>query len=365
MTSKFEQHPKLTLFIILSLTFLVLLIGFEKILGARLAGGNSNEQVRHIRLREHSPLLQQTLTPSAGELQNTDSLENKTFSFSTNKNGFINPSQLHEEPDVTIAFIGGSTTESMFVDGDKRFPHLTGKLLEKNGRTVNTINSGISGNDSLHSINIFLNKIMFDKPDIAIMMHNINDLSVLLYEKTYWNNNFYRSPLLEEDRSIKSFVKQLIPNTYELLYRLKADVSGHTDEFADVRGRELKINHKKILEMFAANLNIFINIAKAKNIKPVLMTQANRFTEKPDKVIHDNWAAVKALGVSYESYRELYMAMNQTIRKVAHENDILLIDLAKEVPQTKQYMYDPVHLNNIGSEFVSGVIAKHLENILN
>lgn len=360
MASKFELYPKITLFLILSISFFALVIAFEKILGAKLAGGNSDEQVRYIRLREHSPLLQQSFTPSSREIQNADSLKSKTYPFSTNKDGYINPSQLHKKPDITIAFLGGSTTECLFVDRDKRFPYLTGKLLEKNSLKVNTINSGVSGNNSLHSINILLNKIMAKKPDIAIMMHNVNDLSVLLYEDTYWNDNFYRSTLIEEDRSIKTFIRRLLPNTYELLYRIKTSFSGFHDEFANVRGHDLQFDTKKVLAMFAANLTIFINISNAKNIKPVLLTQPNRLTAKPDKVILDSCAAIEALGISYESYRELYMAMNEKIRTVAKDNNILLIDLAKEVPQTKEYMYDPVHLNSAGSELVSTIIAQRL-----
>ena len=57
---------------------------------------------------------------------------------------------------------------------------------------VNSYNAARSGNNSLHSINILLHKLMPLKPDIVVMMHNINDLVALLYEQTYWNNNASR-----------------------------------------------------------------------------------------------------------------------------------------------------------------------------
>jgi lysophospholipase L1-like esterase len=49
---------------------------------------------------------------------------------------------------------------------------------------------------------------------------------------------------------------------------------------------------------------------------------------------------------------------------VATENNVLLIHLAKEVPQTKEYIADPVHFNNAGSELVAKLIAKQLEPLV-
>ena len=68
--------------------------------------------------------------------------------------------------------------------------------------------------------------------------------------------------------------------------------------------------------------------------------------------------------MSYADYRQLYLAMNDEIRKVAAESNVLLIDLANEVPQTNQYIADPVHFNNAGSELVAEIIAKRLEPLI-
>ena len=54
------------------------------------------------------------------------------------------------------------------------------------------------------------------------------------------------------------------------------------------------------------------------------------------------------------------IAFNEIIRKVAIENSVILIDLDKLIPKTKEYMYDSVHLSNKGSTMVAGIIAKEL-----
>ena len=206
-------------------------------------------------------------------------------------------------------------------------------------------------------------------PDIAVFMHNINDLSVLLHEKTYWNANEHRSLLVEEDRSIKALVKQLFPNTYNFAFEMKRKMLGDGNEFESTNNdnnghNKPKLSIEKMLSMFKSNLGIFVEISKANNITPVLMTQASRFTEKPDDIVMQNLQNLDAMDLSYNEYRALYEAMNQAIRTVAVEKSALLIDLAKDVPQTKEYMADPVHFNNQGSEFVAKIISAKLASLM-
>ena len=261
MPNRFEKHSKATLFILLFISLLILFLGFEKLVGISL--GHTEEQTRHIRLREHSPFLDKMISPVVEDFKYSDKLPDKDYAFSTDKYGFIKPSLPYTTANLTLAFIGGSTTECMFIDTEKRFPYLTGKLLSNENYKVNAINSGVAGNDTLNSINIYLNKIIPLQPDIAILMHNINDLSLLLYENTYWNQNEYRSPIIHEDKSIKAFLKTLLPNTYEFLFRIKANITGHVDEFSEQRGSHKAIDKNRILKMFEENLKVFIGIFKS------------------------------------------------------------------------------------------------------
>ena len=360
MSNRFEKHPKTTLFVIFVVFSILALIAVEK-----LAGNESAVQVRHIRLKENSPSQSRLITPDAEIIALSDGLTVKEYPFDIDNNGFLKPSMIHQDPDITIVFLGGSTTESMFVDEDKRFPALAGSLLEKKfNKKINTLNSGVSGNNTLHSLNSFLNKIIPLQPDIAVLMHNINDLSVLLHEGSYWNQNEYRSTLINEDHSIKAMIKSQLPNTYNLAFKIKTKLLGKDSEFDIDQQSKPALDTTKILAMFHANLNIFIQMAHNQNITPVLMTQANRFTEKPDEVILKNLHALKSLGMSYADYRQLYLTMNDEIRKVAAENNVILIDLANEVPQTNQYIADPVHFNNAGSELVATIIAEQLEPLI-
>ena len=346
----------------MAIFMLLLLIGFEMLLGLTL--GNMAGDTRYVRLRENAANLNWDITPSPAEMSLSDNLEKKTYQFNTDENGFLLPSLEHENADYTIAFIGGSTTENMYVDTQTRFTHLVSKTLTTSQFKVNTINAGVSGNDSLNSINAYLNKIVPLKPEMAVLMHNVNDLSILLHEGSYWNDNYYRSPIIDEDKSLKSYVKNKIPNTYELLYRLVQSTKGPIDEFSRNGENKQVIDEEKIYNLFEENLNVFVAISKAKKIKPVLMTQASRFKEEPDALIKNTFQNLKGLGIDYPQYKKLYDGLNERIRKVATQNNITLIDLDKVVPQTNEYLYDPVHLNDKGSVLVAKTISQSLKEVI-
>jgi len=288
--------------VILAISILLLLIVFEKLVGISL--GHKETDTRYIRLRENAPFLDWKLTPSDVELKLSENLENKAYPFATDKNGFILPSLTHENPNTTLAFIGGSTTECMYVNAEKRFHFLVSNLLSTENYKVNTLNAGVSGNDSLHSINAYLNKIISSNPNYAILLHNINDLSTLLHEGSYWNKNTYRSPIVYEKKSLKSFIKAFLPNSYELLHRIKSTFTGHIDEFAHDRNKTKTFDEQNIYRLFEDNLELFIAISHAKNIQPVLMTQASRFTETPDQVVLNSFKKLESLGINYRQFKQ-------------------------------------------------------------
>jgi len=236
-------------------------------------------------------------------------------------------------------------------------------------------NGGVSGNNSMHSNNILLNKAIPKKPNIAILHHNINDLSILLLGKTYWNNNPNRALVYTvKDKEFSSLylilrkIKDtLIPNIYPKIrtyLNVGALLKSKKDEWAEIRGKKIEIDKARILSDFQKSLQTFVYICKTYHILPVLMIQASRLKEQPDQLISKTTAKLKEnYGIEYSDYKKLHDNMNQKIRDVAKENNILLIDLEKLVPKESKYMYDLVHYNNFGSKFVAKIITDKLAEI--
>ncbi|MBM3579629.1 MAG: SGNH/GDSL hydrolase family protein [Alphaproteobacteria bacterium] len=287
---------------------------------------------RFIKLRENRPNQNTFRVPPYDETQK--------YSFRTDENGFVLPSKIYENPDLNIFFIGGSTTECEMVDEPYRFPYLSGRILEeKTGKKINSYNGGKSGNNSIHSINSFINKIMPLNPDVVVQMETINDLSTLLYEATYWNRNVSRSNLAcfsQKETGLRNFKNEWAASPF--------------------RGKIFDVAHQqKIKAEYRKILTLFVSVTRAVGAKPVLMTQANKIVDNPDFLVSEGDKEFS------KKYRELYTDFQNITRDVAKKNGVLLIDLAKEVPPLDEYLYDSVHLTNEGSKLVAKIISKKLE----
>ena len=372
----FERHPKITLISLVLVVLVVMAFAAEKILAFRNQPYpsyiNRYAAKRHIRLREYQPNTGLYLFPQSVGIR--DLLQKDRYLLRIDKDGFIMPSQVHAKPDAVVVFLGGSTTACLFVEEENRFPYVAGRLLEQDtGLKVNALNAGRSANNSLNSINNLWNNAMRFKPDVAVMMHNNNDLVVLMYEKSYWNTHKYRSPIEEvkpsiirnlED-SVHLFRDLTIPNLYWGIKGLFKSFKPPPDEFANVRGKKTVIDPPFLEREYRKNLLTFINICRAQGVEPVLMTMASRFKEKSDPVLAEqmrqHWEPQQ---VRFEDFKAVFDRFNQINRELGAENGVKVIDLAAKVPQEKEYIYDTMHYNDQGSRLAGRIISAEIKPIL-
>jgi GDSL-like lipase/acylhydrolase family protein len=368
----FERHPKKTLAVVVVLAILVLALVADKILAYKVTSQGPIIE-RYVRLRELAPLTFEVLNPPAKIFDTEAGSTPRPVYIRVDEQGFLMPSRVHAHPDLTLAFLGGSTTECRVVPEESRFPYLVGRRLEEAFKVkVNSYNAARSGNNSLHSINILLNKVMPLSPDVVVMMHNINDLVALLYEKTYWNNNASRRVLVEVKPTLTGQVRgffqvlreDTIPHLYralvELSQRLRGDQGQDIDEFSHIRGRKVAINRASLLQEFRSNLQMFVDMCRDRQIVPVLMTQPNRLSGNLDPKTWKEIKVMEAQGISFAEFEELHGLFNQAIREVGAANQVLVVDLARDIPSEPDYVYDPVHLTEKASKLAAQVISRDL-----
>lgn len=369
----FERNPKKIIVLVILIILTASIYAMEKYLAYKNNGIGYNFALekRAIVMREFRPLLKEYNSP-VKEDEPYDTIKKKNYLLRIDDNGFIMPSKKYSHADISLVFLGDSVTAELLVDEENRFPYLTGVYLEKEmGIKINSYNASRTANNTMNSLDILLNKVIPIKPDVAIMMHNNNDVAIMLYDKSYWNTNKTRRLIFDvNDYIVSNFFKitrdNLIPNIsrelrlaggrFRTLLRRKS-----TDEFAKERRTKVNYNAAEMVEQFEMNLQTFITICKIRKITPVLMTMASRFTENPDKVIMDRF---KTVVISYQEYKHLFDLFNDSIRRKAKENDILLIDLAATMPQKKDYIYDVIHYNNNGSVKASEIIKDKLKPLL-
>lgn len=274
----------------------------------------------------------------------------------TDSRSYILPAAVHDQPDCTIAFLGGSTTECRAVAEPLRFPARVASRLADAGLRVNALNSGTSGNTLHDSINNLFNHIIDDQPDIAVLMHACNDIGVLRMTGDYSSRsgNFIgwkaltRSSLMELSRH--SWLVALGRQTVREHYR-----------FVPVPPQELKAmpdtgQGEELQALFEQRLRAFIVMCEEFDIVPVIMTQptSGRFNE-----LTPVWANQHAQA-----------RFNDVIRRVGREKGVMVIDLvehlASDVPDWDQHMrvfYDGVHVTDRGSQIYGDYIAANIENL--
>ncbi len=345
-----ERHPRLANFILLAIALTISLSalffvakieifqdssGGEKYsLADKIKYATRCNNKRHIKLRELEPNQDLIRTP----VKKFETLEYKQYHLRTDQDGIIQPSFVHKNPDLQMFFLGGSTTECETVDEEFRFPYLSGRLLEKNlNIKVNSDNAARSGNNSLHSIDILVNKLLPYNPDIVLMMHNINDLSTLIYEGSYWNDNKFISPI--DCAHKKSRNAPADDEWKNSIWQRKV--------ITDTKEQE------RIAEEFRQNLELFINICRARKIIPVLLTQPNLVVKDPD------FTTTRGADLDVV-YKKLYAKFSQIIKQVGAKENVLVIDLENAVPSDKKYIYDVVHVNKEGSILEANEISKQL-----
>lgn len=285
--------------------------------------------------------------------------DGKKIVFRTDSLGFILP---YENPDSVkniIAFIGGSTTECKMVSEENRVH----RIVEKSIEGVAGLNIGHSGNHSVHSMNILVNKVNAFNPKYVVINHNVNDLSILLNEGTYFNSNHSRSLLLTSTEDLynykvgypsNKFVKKYIPHIALVLLPTSFDgEKASVLEFRD--GPLLGLKLDSVKQIFKKSIDGLVKYAKAWGVKPVLLAQGScmEHYESPNKHKY----------VGYD-LAEWHGEFNNVIRAVAKENDVLLVDGERLMKNKKELFYDPVHYTDSGSILIGNAIAEVLKSDL-
>jgi hypothetical protein len=298
---------------------------------------------RSIVLREFSKPGSYYVIPTDEYMNGVINLEKKKYKLTVNNDGFITPKQNLHNKSVDVIFLGGSTTETLFVEENQRFPVLVGELMSQRlDRDIYTLNGGVSGNNSLHSNLVLISKGLKYNPKFVVLMHNVNDWSLLSKTGSYFNApdsrkiiGTQRSLAYQISRALKDF---LIPNSY---FYIKVVIDNYlkensNDEFFGYDRFSVELSDIK--STFKSSIVSFVEVSKAWGINPILMTQMSRSMGKKD--------------FEYQN------SFNNIVRNIGKQYDVLVIDLDKELSEKEEYIYDNVHLNTNGSKKAASIITE-------
>ena len=275
----------------------------------------------------------------------------------TDGQGFLLPKSKHKDPDIVLAFLGGSTTYLAEVQPEDRFHYLVGISLEKRlDIKVNSLNAGVSGADTSHMINSLYNKVLPQRPDYVLIMHAANDLHRLLVFDDYFNpKSLRRNVELKHSfgNSLRYFKNRYFSHTY-LAIRPLLDYFSVWKEINDEWEK-----HIDDAQLTADTM------AKSWGATPILLIQPNLHKNLPESdapfqqefydKIKNRW------GLTSEQYQRIYKKFLQVVRDVANDSNVQIVDLDQEIPSSPKYFADILHINTTGSKMVAELITKVIE----
>lgn len=357
-------------------------MGFGFIQSQSISSSIAKGTGRSIVLRELNPNQYASIRPNNNYMKDVENLAQTDYEINIDDNGFIitgNEKELN--PEITILFLGGSTTETLYVPEINRFPSVVERRLRSNSlKTINVFNGGVSGNNSMHSIFALLAKGIPLQPNYVVLMHNINDFALLSKTESYWIAPRSRAVLVDNDDGkfstiedssrniffnlIKLAKNSLAPNLYSYLRpRLFADVTFYRDEFEGFTKKYIDLDLKVMEQQFRSSITSFVKLSRAWNIEPILMTQGNRIDH--DLEYFQKWVIRYQRGdITAREFADLYKRMNEVTREIAVQEDVTLIDLDAEIPKTNEFLYDTIHLNEAGSILMGELVSKKLLNVM-
>jgi lysophospholipase L1-like esterase len=262
----------------------------------------------------------------------------------------------------TLFYLGGSTTE--FKDQAGRdWPTLVEKKLHENARfqAIRCYNCGKQWYTTQHILINYIENLRKFKPDILLVMENINDL---LHNADF--SRFSSGPFREDYGTFLGPLARLMK--YGSLSEFVLEMSRSLWYRAEPE--YIETNHFPGIVSYERNLRTLITLAKSDGTRVILMTQPNIYK---DEMTREELAALfmlnkEAIGNgkrwTYKTARTGIRAYNDKIREIAASEGLDLIDLEKMVPQTLEYFYDDVHYRSKTYDLIATDLAAALQPIL-
>lgn len=165
--------------------------------------------------------------------------------------------------------------------------------------------------------------------------------------------------------ALKVLAKRYVPGYFTMAMVVSDYLNPKVDDEFVFDRQAFNVNLQRedeLVALFRQQLVLFVHATRAIGATPVLMTQANRI-ESDDPFVRDLFRRTRP-GLNYDQWRIMYTQFNHEIRRVAELLHVDLVDIAKGIPGTKEYVYDPVHLTEAGSVAVAEEIVKILGPVM-
>ena len=265
-----------------------------------------------------------------------------------------------------MVVLGGSSVFDVNATEGMDWPHLLEPRLRDRGiGNVEIMNAGVPGHATFDSLGRLYSQVWTLEPDYVVLYHGWNDIK-------YWT-------ILDDERSLMTefgpydsmadpFQNYLNP-VDRLLSMSQVYVKLRNAYFvrtSDV-GLEGKLPDDKLYQQWGAagvsqfklNLQLLVDAARNIGAVPVLATEATLVsaTNSADDRARIQYRYVQ---MTHDGLVRAFEIAHETVRLVASEKHVPLVDVAKSLSGRSELFADHVHTNARGSEAIAKVIADSL-----
>jgi len=270
----------------------------------------------------------------------------------------------------TIVTVGGSTTANYYLDDSLTWSNVVQSKLRRAHPMTWVGNGGIprhSADTHLLFVREVLSKI---KPDMALFLTGVNDMGP-----------FLRGNAAESERLPDSGLRQALFShsmVLQLIYKVKVvyiDGAPVISHGVDPYFQEIPMNEEEavlpddlhdLLEnpnFYRLRIRALIHECRSLNITPVFMTQPLLYEDNQHwrgVLEGSRWLGDSESPMSAAVFSLMLNTLNQDLIQVCSEEGVAVFDLASEIPHTREYFYDCMHMTEAGARLTGENAAAFL-----
>ncbi len=278
---------------------------------------------------------------------------------------------------LTIITIGGSTTYCYMLSDGKTWPAELGDHLGNSFQGVWINNAGLLGNSTFAHILLMEEMVVKLQPKVVLFLVGLNDNAHAKESLSEWDLENVRGRIIFS--SARGFLRSVCAYSEVValgvnLYRIYAGyrailIHRHIDPTRvgylkvprELEERYVARSSEPYIQSYETRLKRLIDISRQAGIEPVFITEPLLVGPAVDDITKVDLAAIKVdetrNGAMWWESLEVY---NDVTRKVGHEKNVLVIDLAREMPKSSRYFWDYCHYTNEGAQVVAGIVYRSL-----
>jgi len=293
-----------------------------------------------------------------------------------------------------IIAVGGSTTESLYLDDTEEWTHVLMDRLNAKQDNVEVwaANAGQSGRNTIDHLELLRTLSVLSEADLLVFLVGINDLQPTLSMEGASTQKLLELNSSKFIRQVLNGGKRLRPSRpyfkrselFDLLKRSSADI---IDDIAPVSvltrfgvgpGSYIKIKRQQRasadvvalsdltigLREYRERLILLANECGLFEVRCLFVTQPSMWrsdlSDYEKSLLWFGWVRGADKPIGYLSVSDLAFAIdsyNQTLLVLCSEEELECYDLAADFPKNTTGFYDDVHFNENGSRIVADSLS--------